>query len=188
MTLGKTFRPIPKMRSSHSDLVKIKLLHPIPVYYINSVRDLVCESFVVLSDDLTHDYLAVDAFRRALINHLRNIRQLKITDLHEWSDGAGHEYKSVNAFRRMSKTASELKIRISSNFFGSEHGKADSDGETGALKLNLSNYILSNPKANIKDANDIKKFGDGNMTDMKISEYKHLGVVKAFCTFHFQMM
>ena len=158
-------------------------LHPISTYYLNPDGEVVRESFMISSDDLTHDNYAVDAFRRKLINHLRNVRKLNLSHLIEWSDGASHEYKSVKAFKRLNGTAKELDLQITANFYGSEHGKSDSDGETGAWKSELSKFILGNPEANIFCANDTRQFGHDYMTNVKQSEFKHLCVVKAFRTF-----
>ena len=49
-------------------------LHPIPLYYLDPVTgEMTHESFVVTSDDLTHDADAVDAFRRAVLVHLEEV-------------------------------------------------------------------------------------------------------------------
>ena len=174
-----------EIKSAHFAKQQITL-HPIPTYYVDPLTDdIVRESFMISSNDLTHDNQAVDAFRRSLIHHLREVRNINLTCLIEWSDGAAHEYKSVAAFKRASLTASELNLKINSNFFGSEHGKADSDGETGAWKSQMTKHILGDPEAKtIYCAEDARDFGESKMKSVKVSHFKGLGPVKTFRTFH----
>ena len=48
-------------------------------------------------------------------------------------------------------------IKITSTFFGSEHGRGESDGETGVVKCKLQEHILGTG-AVVSNAEDIKTY------------------------------
>ena len=97
---------------------------------------------MISSDDITHDVSAVSSFRKAVFSHLCHTRPLPLQYLYEWSDGCESQYKGVYAFRQMVDDAKEASIKITAAFFGSKHGKGESDGETGVFKSQLTTYIL----------------------------------------------
>ena len=129
---------------------------------------------MISSDDITHDVSAVSSFRKAVVSHLCHTRSLPLQYLYEWSDGCESQYKGVYAFRQMVDDAKEASIKITAAFFGSEHGKGESDGETGVVKSQLTNYILGESGL-IKSAADIKAFGDERLSTPSNSYFKHLG-------------
>ena len=109
-----------------------------------------------------------------MIGHLGNTRGIKLERLMEFSDGAGSQYKSINAFSQMNSAAKDNGLEICCSFFGSEHGKSESDGETGVIKTTLRNHILEDPDANISTARDIVNFGNahiGTATFSSLSSY-----------------
>jgi hypothetical protein len=108
------------------------IIHPIPMYFLDPVSKCIMrETLVITSDDITHDSQAVSAFRKAAVKHLIEKRSVSLKNLIEWSDGC--EYKGVYAFKGTVEDAKVLGIKITSCFFGSEHGKGESDGETTVI-------------------------------------------------------
>ena len=158
-----------EIKSAHYCKAQITL-HPILCYIFNENNELTRESVVILSDDINHDYWAVDAFRRKLICHLHS-KNVKISHLIEGCDGAGKQYKSVFAFHNLASASAELGILITRYFFGSEHGKGESDGESGLVKSKVAEYALR-PNSNVQNASDIKRFGDEHLTKNSISKLK----------------
>ena len=74
----------------------------------------------------------------------------------------------------MNSTAKDNVLEICCSFFGSEHGKSESDGETGVIKTTFRNHILEDPDANISTARDIVNFGKthlGIATVSSLSSY-----------------
>ena len=69
-------------------------IHPVPMYYIDPASgEVVRETLVISSDDITHDVSAVSSFRKAVFSHLCHIRSLPLQYLYEWSDGCESQYK-----------------------------------------------------------------------------------------------
>ena len=119
-----------EIKSAHNGKQQITM-HPIPFYYRNQQHTLIRASFVMLSDDITHDACVVAAFGERLFQHLQ-FKGMNVFHLIKWCDGAGSQYKRAQAFLHISEDAAIYKIKISRCFYGSEHGKGDSDGETGS--------------------------------------------------------
>ena len=97
------------------------------------------DSLIFLSDDLTHDHFAVFVFLHKAIEYLRmnNIACLKII---RFSDGCAAQYKSKGPLVHM--TMYGIEIELEWHYFGSEHGKVESDGEVGCVKTGLEKAVL----------------------------------------------
>lgn len=93
-------------------------MHPIVNYYQKG-DGLVKDVCIILSEDLCHDYHAVDFYKSLVDNHIKD--QLNAAPLKQviFSDGCSAQYKSKGPFADLSLK----EIQISRNFFGSEHGK-----------------------------------------------------------------
>lgn len=95
----------------------------------------------MLTDNLQHDHHAVNEFVKIANMHLTKERSIAIkTEIH-FSDGAPSQYKCAAAFGDISFAESDYNFSIHRCFFGSEHGKGESDGETGVLKSKLDEAI-----------------------------------------------
>ena len=57
-----------------------------------NLGDLEHKSFVVISDDLSHDKKSVYAFNKAMLKEVRKITP--VTKVHYWSDGAASQFKN----------------------------------------------------------------------------------------------
>ena len=157
-------------------------VHPIPCYYRQD-NQLRRELIIMLSDNLTHDAYAVSAFRKKMVLHLRS-KGVDVAQLIEWCDGAGNQYKFVNAFVDVTEAAQELGLKIIRCFYGSEHGKGESDAKTGCLKTALARHIIGTG-AIIQNADDIKLFGEKHMARDQISKLKNVDeLVNTTRTFH----
>ena len=82
---------------------------------------------------------------------------MQLQHLIEWSDGCERQYKQVYAFRKTVEDSLCTGIKITSAFFGSEHGKGESDGETGVVNCKLEEHILGTG-AVVSNAEDIKTY------------------------------
>ena len=74
-------------------------------------------------------------------------------------------------------------MEICCSFFRSEHGKSESDGETGVIKTSLRNHILEDPDANIYTARDIVNFGNTHLGETTVSSTT-IRKVKRMRSFH----
>jgi hypothetical protein len=105
-------------------------IHPIVMYY-HSNGLLVRDSMIILSEDITHDHLAVEYFMKSAVEYLQgNVYFKKII---AWSDGCCSQYKCKGSLAAMSLQ----QVSLEWNYFGSEHGKGEADGEIGVLNRAL---------------------------------------------------
>jgi hypothetical protein len=56
-------------------------------------------------------------------------------------------------------------VRLNRNYFGSEHGKADGDGEIGSINRSLDRAIISR-RSQINSASTAYKYCEENLTDL----------------------
>ena len=91
----------------------------------------------------------------------------------EWSDGCESQHEGVHSFKQMFADACGTNIQITTAFFGPEHGKGESYGETGVVKTKLQNYILGSGGI-IKSTDSIKRFGDAFLSEAG-KKFKDLG-------------
>ena len=124
------------------------------------------EALVMLSDDLAHDHHAVHKFKEMAIHHLRTVQDVQIDEIHEWSDGCAGHYKSVKCMVDLSYTESDFGCKMIRNYYGSEHGKGDSDGITGTIKTSIEMAVLSGPVL-IRNAEDCYEYCKKNLTEGK---------------------
>lgn len=113
-------------------------IHPIVVYY-HQDGEIIRKEIIILSEDLTHDFDAVWEFAAIMENHLRNVRGVDYQREFRYSDGAAQEYKSKSSFKNSLMSKTEVIL----GFYGSDHGKNQSDGATGVTKQKLEGGVLS---------------------------------------------
>ncbi|MES9901739.1 MAG: hypothetical protein ABW168_03535 [Sedimenticola sp.] len=127
-------------------------MHPIITYYNNSIGLQVKHSAVVISEDNTHDYHAVEHFQKVVNDKIETELHKKPTTKVIFSDGCSSQYKSKGPFADMSKHTD-----INRNYFGSEHGKAEGDAEIGQLNRAIDRAIIGN-QVIINHAEDLYKY------------------------------
>ena len=116
-----------EVKSAHFGKSQITL-HPVVVYINNAQGQLVRHTLTYLSDDICHDYHAVQQFKSLVIDFARELVPLRRVTL--FSDGCASQYKGKGTFADLSLTTG---VRIERAYYGSEHGKGEGDGETGVL-------------------------------------------------------
>lgn len=77
----------------------------------------------------------------------------------------------VYALQDLADATLELGCLMNGCFFGSEHGKGESDGESGVVKSKIVEYALR-PNGNIQCAEDIKRFCDEQLTKHSTTRLK----------------
>ena len=68
-------------------------IHPFVVYYCDS-DELCHHSFVIISDCLHHDTVAVHLFRKSLMDYLKENLGSVLRKVFYFSDGAASQYKN----------------------------------------------------------------------------------------------
>lgn len=87
----------------------------------------------VISDHSTHDTLAVHAFLRPVLTHLKSINPL-LKKVIYFTDGAASQYKNKKNFANLCSHEADFGLMAEWHFFASCHGKSACDGIGGTLK------------------------------------------------------
>ena len=102
---------------------------------------VVCDSVIFVTDDLKHDAGCVLTFINQLIEHLK-VQLGSVDKLIIWSDGCSSQYKSKQPFANMAELFKQ-DVKKEWHYFGSRHGKNQSDGESGVVKTKMSRLLIS---------------------------------------------
>lgn len=129
-------------------------MHPIVVYYHQSPEDgqLTRESLIFLSDDLGHDFHAVNYYLEKSLEHFKS-KEMNFSKVIIFSDGCSAQYKGKGPFADLSLQS----VQMERSYFGSEHGKSEGDGEIGAVSKMLERGVLGR-KVILQNANDVYNF------------------------------
>ena len=93
------------------------------------------DSFVVISEKLTHDVSSVDLFNSRVIEYLKKkFGDQNIKRIFYFSDGARSQYKNKFNFINLLKHQEDFGISAQWNFFSTSHVKGVFDGIGGAVK------------------------------------------------------
>lgn len=112
-------------------------MHPIIIYYQTASNEPAKKvSMVFLSDDRTHDHHAVAYYTNQAIDFLKTVMDVEKVII--FSDGCAGQYKGKGNFADIAIS----ETNIERNYFASEHGKGEGDGEIGVINKNIDKAIL----------------------------------------------
>lgn len=98
-------------------------VHPFVCYYREIENgELKCVSYVVISECLTHDVVAVYLFQKKLMEFLHTKIE-HITRVIFFSDGCGGQYKNKKKIINMCFYQADFGTDVEWNFFATSHGK-----------------------------------------------------------------
>ena len=139
-------------------------IHPMVLIFPEN-SEVKRDSVVCISDDLTHDATSVKSFFAILGVHLR-IYYPDVKHLIVWSDGCSCQYKSRDPMFNLSKSMN-LPVSMTWNFYGSRHGKSESDGESGVVKTYLDTIVKAAQHTlnTAKDVYDLLTNSDRHIMD-----------------------
>lgn len=106
-------------------------IHPFEIYYIkeNKLENL---SFIIISEVLTHDTIAVQLFISKLLDFIK--QSISFTKITFMSDGAAAHYKNKKNFASLCNFKSKYGLEAEWHFFATSHGKGPCDAIGGTLK------------------------------------------------------
>lgn len=104
--------------------------------------ELVTHEICCITDDLKHDAFAVRAFELKAIEILK-ADCIQVNHLFEWSDNCGLEFKSKFPFYVLS----HMKIPITRNYWGENHGKGPADSVIGRVSQFMRSAIARSKTA-----------------------------------------
>lgn len=102
-------------------------------------------SFVVISDCLHHDTVAIYLYQKRLIAHLRETLTFSLKQVFYFSDGAAAQYKNRKNFINLCHHAVDFGIPAQWHFSATSHGKGACDGLGGTVKRLAARASLQRP-------------------------------------------
>ena len=110
----------------------------------NSTDSHVKEHWLLVSDDIIHDFEFVHhTVTKVIVPELAAIG-CKFTTIHQRTDGCAGQYKSKNAFGDVSSSKQYINAKVIANFSSSGHGKGEVDAAAGYLKSAARRAIIRN--------------------------------------------
>ena len=121
-------------------------LHPFVAYYLDS-GEIHHVSYVVISDCLHHDTVAVHLFQRYFIAFLKELLPARShpKKIIYFSDGAAPQYKNRKNFLNLCHHQNDFGIKAEWHFSATSHGKGACDGLGGTVKRLAARTSLQRP-------------------------------------------
>ena len=116
-------------------------VHPFVAYYVESGK-LLHVSYVVLSDCLQHDTVAVHLFQRYLIEFLKEKSASPLQKIFYFSDS---QYKNRKNFINLCHHTEDFGVQAEWHFSATSHGKGACDGVGGTVKRLAARASLQRP-------------------------------------------
>ena len=141
-------------------------LHPIVAYFRDG-RELKHQSFVVVSNELTHSSSTVCAFLDQVIPIVKRLKS-NLKSIHYWTDSPSSQYRNRFIFSVIANHQSLYNVAARWNYFEAGHGKGPCDGLGGTVKR-MADEAIRQGNATIQDA---KEFFDwAKKSSMKNVEF-----------------
>ena len=102
------------------------------------------KGFVVISDNLAHDTVAVYTYQQLLIKYVKE-HFPEVKKLHYFSDGAPQQFKNFKNIFNLYQHDTDFGMKADWNFFPTAHGKGACDGVGGSVKRNSVKASLRLP-------------------------------------------
>jgi hypothetical protein len=119
-------------------------VHPFVIYYKENAK-VAHTNFVVISDCLEHNTVAVYLFQKKLIDFLTTKFETVPKKLYYFSDGCAAQYKNKKNFTNLCHHLEDFKIEAEWHFFATAHGKGPCDGVGGTVKRLAAKASLQRP-------------------------------------------
>ena len=148
---------------------KAVTMHPTVIYCkIDNNQDPTRLVITHLSDITSHDSHLVYYITKDCIDFVcKNLYWIQWHKFYVWSDGCTAQYKGKHSFYYLGK----FGVDIERNYFGSEHGKGESDLETAICSKKISIAVKSQTVV-INDAYEMWQFLVENAKDKEGRKFK----------------
>lgn len=120
------------------------IVHPFVAYYM-SAGELHHLSYVIISDCLHHDTVAVHLFQRNLIDFLRGRFGSLPRKIFYFTHGAAAQYKNRKNFVNLCQREEDFGVAAEWHFSATSHGKGACDGVGGTVKRLTARASLQRP-------------------------------------------
>ena len=119
-------------------------VHPFVIYYQQSGEE--CHtSYVIISDCMHHDTIALYLFQKNLITFLKQVLHTGPKKIIYFSDGAASQYKNRKNFVNLCNHETDFGVKAEWHFSATSHGKGACDGVGGTVKRLASRASLQRP-------------------------------------------
>ena len=108
-------------------------VHPFACYYRDE-HQLHHLCFLIISECLVHDTVAVHLFQQKLVHFFATLHGEKPKKIIYMSDGCAAQYKNRKNFLNLCHHFQDLGVEAEWHFFATSHGKSAGDGAGGTLK------------------------------------------------------
>lgn len=119
-------------------------LYPIAIYFKSDGKTQ-HTNFIIISDCLIHDSVAVHLFHRHLNVFLRNKFKTIPKKITYFSDGSAAQFKNKKNFINLCYHMEDFGCNAEWHFFETSHGKGPSDGLGGTVKREARRASLQRP-------------------------------------------
>ena len=119
-------------------------IHPFVIYYQQSGKEHHI-SYVIISDCMHHDTVAVYLFQKNLITFLKQVLPTAPKKIIYFSDGAASQYKNRKNFVNLCNHETDFGVKAEWHFSATSHGKGACDGVGGTVKRLASRASLQRP-------------------------------------------
>lgn len=121
-------------------------IHPYVVYYKKD-DELIHESYVIISDNLSHDAISVNLYSKKFLEELKK-KHSDVQKIIYFTDGAASQYKNKTNFMNLCFHFKDFGIKAEWHFFATSHGKSPCDGVSGSVKRLATRTSLQRPLDN----------------------------------------
>lgn len=121
-------------------------VHPFVIYYKREKTEHV--SFVVISECLEHNTIALYCFQKKLIEFIKSKFGDSIKKIYYFSDGSAAQYKNRKNFTNLCFHKDDFNIEAEWHFSATAHGKGPCDGVGGSVKRLAARASLQRPYEN----------------------------------------
>ena len=119
-------------------------VHPFVIYYQQAGEEHHI-SYVIISDCMHHDTVAVYLFQKNLISFLKQELHTAPKKIIYFSDGAASQYKNRKNFVNLCNHEADFGVKAEWHFSATSHGKGACDGVGGTVKRLASRASLQRP-------------------------------------------
>ena len=119
------------------------IIHPFVTYYRPSGK-LEHVSYVIISDCLHHDTIAVHLFQKNLVQFLQD-KISRVNKILYFSDASAAQYKNRKNFVNLCYHKTDFGCQAEWHFYATSHGKGPCDGIGGTVKRLAAKASLQRP-------------------------------------------
>lgn len=154
-----------EIQSAYWNMTSVTL-HPIVVYFMNTDMKLEHQSFVVVSDELSHSAITVHGILEKMIPKLKEIDE-DVEMIHYWTDGPTSQYRNKQVFFTIANHKEIFGVQARWNYFEAGHGKGPCDGLGGTTKR-MADEAVRSGRTVIQHADDFFKWAvESNLKGIK---------------------